>query len=285
MKIDKAEKKLREKMFAYLAKKYQGVIPPSWSIQEMLDTAYSFREAEKQFKELTQFVNLSKKMRILDVGCGFGYFVSYLLKEGYDSEGYEVEGELVDIAEELLKINHQDPSRIKYVGGKRLPYKDKVFDCLNLHFVLDYVADVPALMKELVRILKDDGQIFIIAPNYQCCYSPVYMLIFLPWLPKWINRLYFRLMRRPNTQFLESLTFTNPRYCQGVFKNLGLKIQNLGLASWDRFVLGKDFEGRSQFLKFLVKKSGQLRLTWLLRVLGRMGFYTPQVYVLKKGQK
>lgn len=280
--MKKEEKELRRRMLAYLEKKYQGVIPPTWSAQQMLETAYNFNEAEKQFRQLNQFSPLSHKMKILDAGCGFGYFTAYALKKSYDTWGYEVDKELAMIGRRLLKINSQNPSRIKFVQGQKLPYKDKVFDFINLHFVLDYVSDVPALISELVRILKDDGQIFIIVPNYRCCYSPVYMAIFLPWLPLAINKSYFRFIKRPNTQFLESLTFTTPTYCEKIFKSCGLEFKNFGLVAWQRLVSEEDLEDRSLFLKSIVAKSEGWRLSWLLRFLGRMGFYTPLIYLLKK---
>lgn len=280
--MKKEEQQLREKMFVYLEKKYSGVIPPNITIQQMLDTAYSFKEAEKQFNDLKQFIKLSKKTQILDVGCGFGYFVSFLIEKGYKCQGYEIEKELVDIAYQLLKINRQDPSKIKFVKGKKLPFKAKSFDFINLHFVLDYVSDISSLMFELARILKDDGQIFITAPNYQCCYNPVYMAVFMPWFPKWFNRFYFKLIKRPNTVFLESLTFITPRYCEKIFKKLGLETQNLSLISWENLISGKNLKNRSNCLKIIVKTSRKLGLTRFLRFLGKVGFYTPLIYLLKK---
>ena len=274
-------KKIRDQMYLYLKDKYEGVIAPSSSVKEMMNV-FNFVETKKQFEELTQFISLSKNMRILDAGCGFGYFLSFLLEKNYKCEGYEVDKKLASIARELLKVNYQNPSLVKLVDGKRLPYKDKTFDFINLCLVLDYVSDVPTLMKELVRILKDNGQIFILVPNYKCYYSAVYGLMFVPWLPKPINRLYFRLMGRSNIHFLESLTFTTPRYCRKVFAPLGIEVENLGLDSWNHLFLKKEVDDRSKFLKFLVTKSNKLRLTWVFRLLGRLGFYTPLVYVLKK---
>lgn len=280
--ITEIEKKLRREMFAYLQQKYPGVRPPDRSIQQMLDTAYSFVQAERQLQELNSYAKPSPKMNLLDVGCGFGYFVSLMLKKGYSCQGYEVDRQLFVIAQKLLKINQQDAKKIKFIKEKKLPYQDNTFDFINLHYVLDYVTDVPGLLSELKRILKDRGQIFIISPNYQCCYSPVYMMFFIPWLPKWLNRIYFKLMRRPNTKFLESLTFITPRYCEGIFKTFGFEIHNLGLSAWDQLIAGEKFEDRSRFLIFLVRKIHQLRLFWLLKFLSRFGFYTPLAYLLKK---
>lgn len=276
----KEEKKLRKRMLAHLKNKYTGVL--TWSVENMLDTAYNFTEAEKQFKLTNSHATLKKSMRILDAGCGFGYFVSYCLQQGYNCQGYEVEEKLAKIAQELLTINKQDPKRIFLVKKNKLPYRNETFDFINLHFVLDYVQNIPGLLKELKRILKKDGVIFSICPNYQCFYSPVYALFFIPWLPKKFNRIYFKLMGRPNTAFLESLTFTTPHYLEGLFRKFGLQSEAFGPSYWQKAISEENFEHRSNFLKFIIKATNKLKLTELLKATNRLGFYTPLIYILRK---
>lgn len=275
-------KKIRDKMYLYLKATYDKALAPSWGVERMMATAYTFREAEKHFNELKNSIELRKGIKILDAGCGFGHFVSYCLDRGYDYYGYEVDPRLAKISQEVLAKNKQDKERVKYVAGGKLPYKEKAFDLIYLHFVLDCVKDIPALLKELKRILKDDGQIFIIAPNYQCFYSPVYALIFIPWLPKFFNRLYFRIMGRPNTKFLESLNFITPGYVEKIFKTSGFTIDNLGLRFWEDLITGKKLTHRGNFLKAMVRYGKKFKLTWLLRLVSKLGFYTPMVYVLRK---
>lgn len=276
----KEEKKLRKKMLAHLKNKYTGVL--AWSVENMLDTAYNFTEAEKQLKLTNSYVTLKKGIRILDAGCGFGYFVSYCLKQGYNCQGYEVEEELAKIAQELLTINKQDPKRISLVKKNKLPYRNETFDFINLHFVLDYVPDIPNLIKELKRILKKDGLIFSICPNYQCLYSPVYALFFIPWLPKKFNRIYFKLMGRPNTTFLESLTFTTPGYLEDIFRKFDLDFKTLGPNYWKKTISGQKSDHRSNFLRFIIKSANKLKLTKLLEAINKLGFYTPLIYILRK---
>lgn len=281
----KDEKKLRHQMYLYLKDKYERVIAPSWSIEQMLESGYSFKEAKNQFKRLDEGVKLNKRMRILDAGCGFGYFVSYCLANSYNCFGYDIDPKLTKIAKGLLIVNKQEPDRIKLVSDSTLPYRDKYFDVVNFQFVLDYVSDIPRLLVETKRILKDSGQTFIIVPNYKCLYSPVYALVFIPWLPKILNKIYFWLAARPNTIFLEGLTFTTPKYLEGVFNNSGFRYKNLGLKYWENLITEKETIGRGNFLKFLVKTFRLLKMTWLLRIFSRIGFYTPLVYVLEKRSK
>jgi len=275
-------KKIREKMYEYLKDTYEGSTPPSWSIKDMLRVGYSFKEAEKQFKELEEAVNLDKKMKILDAGCGFGYFVSYCIDKGYDCYGYEIDPRLAEISRDLLRMNHQNPEKIKLIGTNKLTYPKGTFDVINMHFVLDCVTDIPSLLKKLKTILKVGGKMYSINPNYYCLYNPVYSLIFIPWLPIFINRIYFRLMGRPNMHFLESLTFTTPRMLENIFNNENLGYVNLGYQYWEDLISNRKLSDRSNFLRSLVKYFKRYKLTFFLRLVGKLGFYTPLVYVVEK---
>lgn len=275
-------KEIRNQMYAYLLNRYEGVTAPNWSVKKMLETAYTFESEERQLKELMQFTPLTKKMKILDAGCGFGHLVSLLLSKGYNCYGYEVREDLVDIARNILLANKQDSDRIIFVGQKKLPFKDETFDFINLNFVLDYVSDIPHLLKELKRILKKGGQIFIVAPNYQCCFTPIYALIFFPWLPRWLNRLYFRLNHRPNTKVIENLTFIHPRLLNGIFNKLGFSVQNWGLKHWEGLIDRINVENRNSALLAIINLAHKLKATWVIKLIARAGFYTPLVYTLTK---
>lgn len=275
-------KKIRDQMYAYLIGRYEGVTAPNWSVKKMLETAYTFESEARQLKELMQYCDLTKRMRVLDAGCGFGHLVSLLLSKGYNTYGYEVSRNLVGIGRGILRANKQDPDRIIFVGQKKLPFKNKTFDFINLNFVLDYVPDIPFLLKELRRVLKKGGQIFIVAPNYQCCFTPIYALVFFPWLPKWLNRIYFRLKKRSNTKVIESLTFIHPRYLNKIFRKLNFKVENRGLKHWEDLINRKNIANRNGTLLTTVNLAHKLRITWVLMLLAKLGFYTPLVYTLTK---
>ena len=278
----KDNRQLREQMYEYLDDCYGGAIAPSWSIQQMLDTAYSFKEAEKHYKELKNYITVKEESKILDVGSGFGYFVSYCLAQGHDTHGYEIDKRLIEIGNQLLTLNKQNPQKIKFVKTKKLPFKDNSFDLIYLHFILDCVQDIPFLMKELKRILKKDGVIFTISPNYLCGYSPVYALFFIPWLPRVINRMYFKLMGRPSSKFFDGLNFVTPRSLEKIFQDLDLKVNNVGIKYWENMVTGKQLANRSNTLKKLVKVANQTGTVYFLKLSAKAGFYTPLVYSLSK---
>jgi ubiquinone/menaquinone biosynthesis C-methylase UbiE len=86
--------------------------------------------------------------RILDAGCGFGWFGRY------KPEGVEVIG--VDINEEKLKIAQ---TYEKVIKGNIcfLPFRDSSFDGVLASHILEHVQDDHRAMKEFYRVLRGGG--------------------------------------------------------------------------------------------------------------------------------
>ena len=271
------EKKLRQIMLRFLNSYYGGSLSRNWSSEKMLETAYGFREAYKQFCELLNYFDLAPKAKILDAGCGFGYVTAYGLMNGYDVYGYEIDENLAQIAQNLLSLYNRDPKRIALWEGEKLPYEDNTFDLINMHFVIDYISDVSKTMRELHRVLKPGRKVFIITPNYLCGFSPVCNILFFPWAPRALNRFYLKCLGRKNMKPLDNLYFLTPWRLNNIFKKDGFVIKEHGQKNWVDIPKNKSFDDRSGFVTYAGK-----RFSWFFRLTAKLGFYTPLIYELTK---
>jgi SAM-dependent methyltransferase len=107
--------------------------------------------------------------RILDLGCGIGNGVDWLLSQGFDAYGVDVyeywgrdralywSNESPRDVTERLSVAPLDP----YV----LPYDDQSFDHVISAEVLEHVTDRSALFREIHRILKPGGTSVHIFPR------------------------------------------------------------------------------------------------------------------------
>ena len=110
--------------------------------------------------------------RVLDVGCGEGR---------HSWEACKRNACLVyplDIEEENLKKAHYALYLMEQKGEVRgkwlitrgnitsLPFKDKSFDKIICSEVLEHIIDDHQAIKELVRVLKDDGTLAVSVPSY-----------------------------------------------------------------------------------------------------------------------
>ncbi len=123
--------------------------------------------------------------RILDVATGTAGVALMLA----DRTGAEITG--VDLTEEMLATGRERVAgrglgeRVRLVCGRaeQLPFPDDSFDALTFTYLLRYVADPAATLRELARVVRPGGvvsnlEFFVPSP-------PV-------WLPAW--RLYTRVV-------------------------------------------------------------------------------------------
>ena len=101
----------------------------------------------------------SVKMSALEVGCGGGILTEEIAKMGFITTGIDPSEQSLTSA---IKHAQENNLTIKYVKGtgENLPFQDNSFDVVFCCDVLEHVADLPKVIAEISRVLKNDG-IFI----------------------------------------------------------------------------------------------------------------------------
>jgi SAM-dependent methyltransferase len=121
----------------------------AWARAPNHDAFWAYRDS------LADYIGRSEG-EALDVGCGEGR-VSRLLK----SRGYRVTA--VDPVPELVKAAEEAESAHAYTvapAGK-LPFEDGSFDLVVAYNMLMDVVDVPGAVRELRRVLRPSGTLFV----------------------------------------------------------------------------------------------------------------------------
>lgn len=112
-----------------------------------------------------RFVNDAdiNKKKVLDIGCGFGWFEKNALKRGV--------GEIsaIEITEEdLISIKTLKDKRIiiKVAGALKLPFKDNYFDTVVAWEVIEHIPKdtEEKMFKEINRVLKKNGVLYLSTP-------------------------------------------------------------------------------------------------------------------------
>lgn len=97
--------------------------------------------------------------RMLDVGCGNGYFLSAAERNGWEVYGTEVSSYSIEYCKNKFGIQVQRGEIID------TEYADNYFDVITLWHTFEHVKNPITYLQEFNRILKRDGLIFILVPN------------------------------------------------------------------------------------------------------------------------
>jgi len=107
------------------------------------------------------FEDLSGK-KILEIGVGPGKLLVRMAKKGFTVTGIELKPGMADEARRKAKSAGFDVDILTQTPY-RLPFKDDVFDCIVLTFILAEISNLDGAILEMKRILKKDGKVIVIA--------------------------------------------------------------------------------------------------------------------------
>ena len=105
--------------------------------------------------------HLAPGMRVLELGCGTGYFTRELARSGAEIVALDVSPELLEIA----RANCSAPNvRYEIQNAYDLSYSDAVFESVVGSSVLHHL-EIQDALREIYRVLRPGGTICFTEPN------------------------------------------------------------------------------------------------------------------------
>jgi ubiquinone/menaquinone biosynthesis C-methylase UbiE len=286
--IEKNEtKKVIKKVFDYYKKEYSPLTDDWKSLP--YDALSSIREKER-IKLLEKDILMKVKgKKVLNVGSGIGSFDIEMQRYGADIHGVEPDPFEYEIAVERIK-NHGFKQNIKKAVGEDLPFPDNTFDLVTSFQVMEHVQDPGLVIKEIVRVTKKEGIIYINMPNHNSFWEGHYGCLWIPHFPKPLAKLYVRYIRKKDHNFLDTINYLSPTKVKRQMKkhNVLDKVEILGWGSelFDERLQKLNFTswGHTAKLKNIMKVMQKLRVVGFLRWINRhvYGFYYPMILIMKK---
>lgn len=116
-------------------------------------------EIKKKIGEAFGDRDTTTPLRILDVGCGAGYFPVLLGKEGHEVTGVDLTEKMIDEAGKLIEMNGPYKNSVKamVMDAEELDFEDESFDMVitrNLTWTLPHPVEA---YKEWKRVLRKGG--------------------------------------------------------------------------------------------------------------------------------
>jgi ubiquinone/menaquinone biosynthesis C-methylase UbiE len=127
-----------------------------------LEELYRTGDAVRRRRLVREALAAAPGERVLDVGCGPGFFCAELLDEvgpGGRVVGLDGSPQMLALAER--RCHGHDNVELREADATSLPVGDASFDAALCVQVLEYVPDVPAALAELCRALRPGGRVVV----------------------------------------------------------------------------------------------------------------------------
>ena len=106
----------------------------------------------------TQDPKFERPGRMLDIGCGAGWFLFQMKEQGWDVKGVEPNVDAADL---------EEPKRFGYLSriahGRKLPRR--AFDYVRMNHSFEHMEHPNQILDEVYRILAGKGKLMIGVPN------------------------------------------------------------------------------------------------------------------------
>jgi demethylmenaquinone methyltransferase/2-methoxy-6-polyprenyl-1,4-benzoquinol methylase len=156
----------------------------------------SFGQDPRWRRALVAAIDPRPGQRVLDVATGTGLVASALARRGAAVLG-------LDQSEEMLAVPRRRlGDRVTFVRGEaeQLPFADAEFDALTFTYLLRYVDDRAATMRELARVVKPGGRIGMVefgvpgSPPLRALWR-IHTRVGLPLIGRLVSRAWFEVGR------------------------------------------------------------------------------------------
>ena len=92
------------------------------------------------------------KKKILDFGCGDGFFAKVTFGRNFIDIGLDIKNERT-----LKIVNKKIYKKVVIYDGKKIPFKDNFFQTVVSNCVLEHLPKLNQSLKEISRVLKKNG--------------------------------------------------------------------------------------------------------------------------------
>ena len=124
---------------------------------------------EERFADVRRWKQASN-VSLLDVGAGYGDFLHYACKAGWQVSGFEFSPAVARLSQEKYGI----PLAVGDLF--EMPFPNQSFDVITMWHVLEHLANPMAVLRRLFELLRPGGLLVLEVPNLNCLVRKSYRI-------------------------------------------------------------------------------------------------------------
>jgi len=139
---------------------YDRYLNYSKKIKEYKNPFLFLINSENTYYPIYEFIKNKKNLRILEIGCGYGYLTYALKTLGHLTTGIDISKEAINFANENFGDN--------YYSGDLLNedfFNKNEFDLIIATELIEHLTDAPLFIELCKKLLKPKGQLIITTPS------------------------------------------------------------------------------------------------------------------------
>ena len=148
---------------------------------------------------------------------------------GGDAIGIDINSSELRIAKLRAKNLGEVNLQLIRCSAGFLLFRSNLFDLVTATSVLEHVDNPERVIKDMVRVLKPRGYIFLTGPSPSFPREAHYKIFYIPYLPKKFGKIYLKLRGFNPSFFLQEVTYPYPppSYIERLLSLAGMVVENL----------------------------------------------------------
>jgi 2-polyprenyl-3-methyl-5-hydroxy-6-metoxy-1,4-benzoquinol methylase len=134
-----------------------------WSNDSYSMPEVRIEKAVEKINIMNKVIRIDRNTTIIDLGCGGGYISKYI----YDNNQCNIVG--VDFSSEAIEVAKKNcaglPISFFCSSADKTELLDNIADVVVCFGVLEHIEDINSTINEILRILKNNGLLFITSSN------------------------------------------------------------------------------------------------------------------------
>ncbi|MCX8112842.1 MAG: class I SAM-dependent methyltransferase [Bacteroidia bacterium] len=120
---------------------------------------------EKAYYDLGYcFVPYKSQCRLLEIGCGTGWFLKIMQNHGWEVYGIEPDADAVEIAQKHYGLT-KNQVLVGTLSLNELPFPRESFDAIIIRHVIEHVPNPKEVLAKAFQLLRKGGVIALATPN------------------------------------------------------------------------------------------------------------------------